>query len=86
MADYFQILPSITLGKSNPTKSESSSHEHNSIKKTSSATSLPSHTLSRLVRGANDFFTPRQDAHAILEAQKLERKQILGLRMKNVGA
>lgn len=87
MAEYFQVLPSITLGKPEPRSNVESRREEHSLhtKKCSSSRPAPSQTLSRLVRGATDFLTPRQDAHARLEALKLERKQILALRMNNVG-
>lgn len=91
MTDYFHIVPSINLNKTT-SLSPADSHDDvrtSALKKKHSTTSPGSaHTLSRLVRGANNFLASRKDVKAELEreeARKLdERKQILGLRMKNV--
>lgn len=92
MTDCFHIVPSITLSKTaslSPADSQDDVRKSALKKKQSTTTSTgPAHALSRLVRGANNFLACRQDAKAQLErdeARKLdERKQILGLRMKNV--
>ncbi|CAN8100912.1 unnamed protein product [Discula destructiva] len=88
MAEYFQLVPSITLGKATLSADADSHDEPRNLKKRPCSTSSPPYNpLSRLVRGANDFLTPRKDAKAESddreEARKLQRKQILGLRMKN---
>lgn len=88
MDDYFQVLPSIKLNKS-PASSTAAFHNEpqNTLRKRCSTSALPSCTFSKLVRGANDFLSFRNDANTESEreeARKLERKQILGLRMKNV--
>lgn len=88
MADYFQVLPSINLSKATPPSTTDPHDEpHTALRERCSTSALPSHTLSKLVRGANDFLSFRN--HATAEehreaARKVERKQILGLRMKNV--
>lgn len=90
MTDYFHIVPSINLPKT-ASLAPPDSHDGartSALKKKSSASSAPTNTLSRLVRGANGFLSCRGDAKAELEreeARKLdERKQILALRMNNV--
>lgn len=89
MTDYFQILPSVSLGKSKPPASPDPHEEPSRTSKKKYSTNVLSvNTVSRLVRGANDFLTLYKDEKAESiereEARKLERKQILGLRMRNV--
>lgn len=72
---------------------QSPAHTHRdgqqpAAKQTCSSGALPAHRLSKLIRGANGYLCPAQDAKTSLEtdeARKIEeRKHILALRMKNV--
>ncbi|KAF3762216.1 patatin-domain-containing protein [Cryphonectria parasitica EP155] len=91
MTDCLQILPSLNLGQTTPAappSAELNDDPKKTASKESRATgSLPVQTLSRLVREANRLLSPRKNGQAGSkheEARGLEeRKQILGLRMKN---
>lgn len=93
MSEFFQVLPSISLSKSTTSSSSTASKDDalkTSLKKPKCASgALPSSTISKLVRGANDFLACRKDEKGELEREETrrleERKQILALRMKNVG-
>lgn len=92
MTDYIHILPSINLSKATPPSTADSPNDAQvpalKLKTRCSTSALPAHTLARLISGANDFLASGKDAKAALEREEArrleERKQILGLRMKNV--
>lgn len=90
MTDYIHILPTINLSKATPPPTADAHDDARlpALKKSCSPSALPAHTFAKLISGANDFLASRRDAKAHLErdeARRLdERKQILGLRMKNV--
>lgn len=90
MTDYLHLLPSISNTVLSPTAEP---HEHardraRTPKKRSSIGSSPAHTISKLISGANDFLSRCKNAESEQEQEENrrveERKQILGLRMKNV--
>jgi TAG lipase / steryl ester hydrolase / phospholipase A2 / LPA acyltransferase len=80
MNQYLHVLPS-------------PAHTHRdgpqpAVNQTGSSGASPSHRLSKLIKGANEYLCPAQDAKNSTkadDARKLEeRKHILALRMKNV--
>lgn len=92
MTDYLHLLPSLSKNVPFPT---ADSHDDardrdrdRTLKKRCSTGALPAHTISKLISGANDFLSRRKDAKTELDQEERrkveERKQILGLRMKNV--
>lgn len=90
MSEYFQVRPSISLSKATTSSSTVSKDDalKTGLKPICASGALPSSTISKLIRGANDFLASRKDEKSELEREESrkheERKQILGLRMKNV--
>ncbi|KAK2597102.1 hypothetical protein N8I77_012970 [Diaporthe amygdali] len=80
MNQYLHILPSFA-------STQRDGQQQPAPKQTCSPGALPTHRLSKLIRGANGYLCPSQDAKTSLEtdeARKVEeRKHILALRMKN---
>lgn len=91
MNDLFHVLPSISLDQapSNSTAKIQSDAQEASLRKRSASAS-PVYSLSRLIKGVNEFWHPRKDGKTEPgnnEASEPEqRKQILALRMRNVSA
>ncbi|KAI3399776.1 hypothetical protein diail_5572 [Diaporthe ilicicola] len=79
MNQHLHILPSFASTRHDAQKP--------ALKQACSPGALPAQRLSKLIRGANGFLCPAQDAKTSLEAEETrkveERKHILALRMKN---
>jgi hypothetical protein len=91
MSDLLHVLPSVSLGQvsSSSIANTQSNAQESSLKKRSAGAS-PVHSLSRLIKGVNGFWSSRSDGKFELESDEADeaeqRKQILALRMRNVSA
>ncbi|ROV92825.1 hypothetical protein VPNG_09099 [Cytospora leucostoma] len=88
MGDLFHVLPSLSLGQvasASPAKIQDDAEEP-ALKKYTSGTST-AYSLSRLIKSANEFLSPRGNGKTEPEREDTyppeQLKQILALRMKN---
>lgn len=94
MADYFHVLPSISLTKpSSPSTTGSNAHLKSALKeKCTPPAPSAVRSLARVLRAANSVLStptckdPKEDGEREEERRHDERKRILALRMKNVSS